>query len=238
MWIRRCRKGVRRAWRRWPSGLGRGAGTEHCQDGPVVASAVPGGYGQPGPALLPQPARSARIRATIASAGRRRAHGWSILPGAAALTNGTAAGRPCPAWHPPFVITTLVVLAASFVVMTNSPGICGGAGRPPASQWRTGLPEPVSVAGQVSSASGRWPSPGGAGHRPSSSGSGETPRRRRKPDGTGRSPYHLHTFCIGPAHAAVAVLPNGQGGVGGLVWLRQAGAFLLTGKFARILGGR
>src|SRR5690348_11002802 len=123
MWIRRCRKVVRRAWRRWPSGLGGGAdGPEFCQDGPVVASAVPGGHGQPGPASLPRPARSARIRATIASAGGGRAHGWSILPGAATLTNGTAAGRPCPAWHPPFVITTLVVLVAPFVVLTNPPG--------------------------------------------------------------------------------------------------------------------
>jgi hypothetical protein len=46
-----------------------------------------------------------------------------------------------------------------------------------------------------------------------------------------RSPCHLHAFRIAPAHAQVAVLcDKGQGpagGIGGMVQLRQAGAFLL-----------
>jgi hypothetical protein len=49
------------------------------------------------------------------------------------------------------------------------------------------------------------------------------------------TPYHLHTICIAPAHARVAVLREGQGpqgGICGMVRLRHAGAFFLTGNTA------
>jgi len=69
----------------------------------------------------------------------------------------------CPA---PFVLMTLVVLAAPFVVMTNPPGSAVGLAGPRQASWRTGPPNQSAWPGPVSSASGRWPAPGGAGRCP------------------------------------------------------------------------
>jgi hypothetical protein len=55
----------------------------------------------------------------------------------------------------------------------------------------------------------------------------------------GRPPYRLHAFRIAPAHTRVAVLGDKgqgpQGGICGMVQLRQAGAFLLTRTSVRPL---
>jgi hypothetical protein len=55
---------------------------------------------------------------------------------------------------------------------------------------------------------------------------------------SGRSPCHLHAFRFAPAHARVAVCvtrAKARRGIGDMVRLRQAGAFLLDSKFVRTL---
>ena len=95
-----------------------------------------------------QPVRPGSGRDRIGRPGR--AHSWSISPSAATLANGTAAGRPRPARHPPFVITALVVLAAPYLVMTNPSAGLAGPGKPVAdrplpnqSAWPGPPPQPA-----------------------------------------------------------------------------------------------